>query len=152
MASNISIVGMKLLLNPAMIEKICKIISNKTDKFPLGFGGKFVTVIKILGDWLGTDRKWKGMKAHERDDEKRSASSHNTWKTWVTSLPALTFPRISEVDLILRLFMSWKRSSKSDEAVWQELLTKKMPTVTNRLQSGIMRNVSISVLCRGIWL
>lgn len=50
MASNISIVGMKLLLNPAMIEKICKIISNKTDKFPLGFGGKFVTVIKILGD------------------------------------------------------------------------------------------------------
>lgn len=45
-ASNISIVGMKLLLNPAMIEKICKIISNKTDKFPLGFGEKFVTLIK----------------------------------------------------------------------------------------------------------
>lgn len=50
MASNISVVGMKLLLNPAMIEKICKIILNKTDKFPLGFGGKFVTSIKMLGD------------------------------------------------------------------------------------------------------
>ena len=46
MASDISIAGMKLLLNPAMIEKICKIILNKTDKVPLGFGEKFVTLIK----------------------------------------------------------------------------------------------------------
>lgn len=34
---------MKLLLKTVLIEKICKIISNKTAKFPLGFGAKFVT-------------------------------------------------------------------------------------------------------------
>ena len=41
--SNTLIIGMKLLLNPAMIEKICKIISNKTARFPLGFGEKCIT-------------------------------------------------------------------------------------------------------------